>query len=99
MISGCYHVYLDVGTNVGIQIRKLFQPQLYQDAKIHPVFEKSFNRKNDLLETSLPYICAVGFEPNAHHEEVLKSIIKMLRNHKILPKQMYFDFRYRECLQ
>ena len=25
-LDGCYHVYLDVGANVGIQIRKLFEP-------------------------------------------------------------------------
>ena len=24
-LDGCYHVYLDVGTNVGVQIRKLFE--------------------------------------------------------------------------
>ena len=79
-ITGCYHVYLDVGTNIGIQIRKLYQPQLYKDAQIHPVFEKYFNRKIDALDASLPYICAVGFEPNPHHEEALKSYPQNHRN-------------------
>lgn len=26
-LDGCYHVYLDIGTNVGIQIRKLYEPR------------------------------------------------------------------------
>ena len=69
-------MYLDVGTNIGIQIRKLYQPKLYKDAQIHPVFEKYFHRKIDNLDASLPYICAVGFEPNPHHEEALKSNLK-----------------------
>ncbi len=30
-ISNCYHVYLDVGSNVGIQIRKLYEPHLFQN--------------------------------------------------------------------
>ena len=27
--DGCQHVYLDLGTNVGFQVRKLFEPELY----------------------------------------------------------------------
>merc|ERR1712062_50331 len=66
-LDGCYHVYLDVGTNVGIQIRKLYEPKLYPNAPIHSAFDKYFHRK----EETLPYICVVGFEPNPKHEEWL----------------------------
>ena len=41
-LDGCQHVYLDMGTNTGVQIRKLYQPELYPDAPIHPVFERYF---------------------------------------------------------
>ena len=29
----CWHVYLDVGTNIGVQIRKLFEPERYPGAE------------------------------------------------------------------
>ena len=32
ILGGCYHVYLDVGSNVGVQVRKLFQPEEYPKA-------------------------------------------------------------------
>ena len=41
-LDGCYHVYLDVGSNVGVQVRKLFQPEDYPRAKVLPVFEDFF---------------------------------------------------------
>jgi len=72
--DGCHHVYLDVGTNIGIQIRKLFEPTKYESALIHPVFEEYFHRKIEDLNSSLPYICAVGFEPNPNHEKILKDL-------------------------
>jgi len=74
LLDGCYHVYLDVGSNVGIQIRKLYEPSKYEGAKIHPVFDKYFHRRIQSLNSSLPYICAVGFEPNPNHENKLKAL-------------------------
>ena len=42
MLDGCYHVYLDMGTNLGVQIRKLYQPHLFPNATVLPVFDKYF---------------------------------------------------------
>ena len=81
LILGCYHVYLDVGSNVGIQIRKLYEPSKYVGATIHPVFDKYFHRNIQSLNSSLPYICAVGFEPNPHHESKLKGNCTIWRWH------------------
>lgn len=65
-LDGCQRVYLDVGSNVGIQVRKLFEPELYPDADVLPVFDSRFGppeeRKRD------PGLCAVGFEPNPRNE-------------------------------
>ena len=33
-LDGCRYVYIDVGTNMGIQIRKLFEPHLYPEAEV-----------------------------------------------------------------
>ena len=38
------------------------------------VFNKYFNRNVNNLNRSLPYICAVGFEPNPNHEKTLKEL-------------------------
>ena len=38
----CEYVYLDVGTNVGIEIRKLFEPHLYNNSDVISVFDEFF---------------------------------------------------------
>lgn len=55
----CQHIYLDMGTNIGVQIRKLYQPEGYPNAVALPVFSKYFNG------SSRRSVCAVGFEANA----------------------------------
>ena len=65
MLDGCQYVYIDLGTNIGIQIRKLYEPQLYPHAPVLPLFEKIFrNRTNE--------VCSVGFEANPLHNDYLK---------------------------
>ena len=43
-LDGCQHVYLDMGTNTGVQIRKLFEPHLFPNASVLPIFDKFFGR-------------------------------------------------------
>ena len=31
----CHHFYLDMGTNIGVQIRKLYEPNKYPKAQLH----------------------------------------------------------------
>jgi hypothetical protein len=69
----CKNVYLDIGTNIGVQIRKLYQPQGYPDALILPFFTKYFgNSRKD--------VCAIGFEPNAVHTPRLLNLQTVYRN-------------------
>ena len=42
----CQFVYLDLGSNKGVQIRKLFEPELYPGAAILPLFDKFFGGRN-----------------------------------------------------
>ena len=42
IVDGCYHVYLDVGSNIGIQVRKLFEPEKYPGAKVLPIYDAVF---------------------------------------------------------
>ena len=72
-LDGCYHVYLDVGTNIGIQVRKLFEPALYPNASVLSVFDAHFGPA-DSEGRRQDTVCAVGVEPNPHHTSVLKGI-------------------------
>ncbi|XP_052791353.1 uncharacterized protein LOC128225429 [Mya arenaria] len=66
----CRYVYLDLGSNKGVQIRKLFEPALYPGAKVLPYFDKIFGN----VEQRRKYACAFGFEANPRHFTRLKYI-------------------------
>jgi len=81
-LDGCYHVYLDVGSNVGVQVRKLYEPHHYPEAPFVPLFEKTFGTKDEraVLQPDIQNtVCAVGFEPNPHHTKTLKGIEEAYR--------------------
>lgn len=69
-LDGCLHVYLDMGTNIGVQIRKLYEPQKFPEAKVLPVFDKYFGSST----TRNQKVCAVGFEPNQNFELGLQNL-------------------------
>ncbi|XP_052791352.1 uncharacterized protein LOC128225413 [Mya arenaria] len=66
----CRYVYLDLGSNKGVQIRKLFEPALYPGAEILPYFDKIFGN----VDHRRKYACAFGFEANPRHFSRLKYI-------------------------
>ena len=74
MLDGCYHVYLDVGSNIGIQVRKLYEPKLYPEAYVHTIFDSHFGAIEERFHEDNQKVCAVGFEPNPHHTEYLKEV-------------------------
>jgi hypothetical protein len=70
----CQHIYLDFGTNIGVQIRKLYQPEAYKGAPILPIFDEYFGNR------SRSRVCAIGFEANAIHTDRLIQIQESYRN-------------------
>ena len=50
ILDGCFHVYIDVGTNIGNQIRKLFEPEKYPKAKVHSIFNSKFGNVTERLK-------------------------------------------------
>ena len=44
--SGCDSVYLDVGTNIGVQLRKLYEPHKYPGAPVLRIFDEVFGDAN-----------------------------------------------------
>ena len=71
VLDGCYHVYLDVGSNIGVQVRKLFEPHLYPKAKVQTIFDHFFGP----IELRSESVCAIGFEPNPNHTTYLKGTL------------------------
>ena len=76
----CRDIYMDLGSNIGVQIKKLFEPEKY------PIKEKSQERVLQLYsqEFGEPQLrkrrdsglCALGFEPNPKHYNRLKLLEK-----------------------
>ena len=71
--NNCSHVYFDVGTNLGVQVRKLAEPHKYRGAPILEQFRALFG--------SPPWchVCTVGFEPNPAHSQRLDLLEQKLR--------------------
>lgn len=76
-LDGCLHVYLDVGSNIGVQVRKLFEPQLFPDAPVLKIFDQHFGEH---LNRNLSQVCSVGFEPNPIHYQILQKISSSYKN-------------------
>lgn len=69
----CRTFYFDVGSNRGVQVRKLFQPQFYPKAAVHPLFAAAFGEQRQ-MSSNESGICAIGFEPNPIHRLRLNCI-------------------------
>merc|ERR1719431_116411 len=68
LLDGCLHVYLDMGTNSGIQIRKVYEAGIFPKAKVLPIFDEYFG----VSATRKQKVCAVGFELNPIFAEGLQ---------------------------
>ena len=70
--KNCTLFYLDMGTNIGVQIRKLFQPEHYPNSPVLPMFDQHFGPISS--RRANPRLCAVGFELNPRHTQRLKTL-------------------------
>ena len=62
--DGCYHVFIDVGANIGVHTRFLFEPSKYPESKSAVAhFENVFGAERDNRD-----ICSFAFEPNPAHK-------------------------------
>ena len=57
-----------------LQIRKIFEPELYPKSPVLEVYDKYFGNAN--LRKRKGHVCVIGFEPNPHHSEILQNIQK-----------------------
>jgi FkbM family methyltransferase len=73
--ASCDRVYVDMGTNIGHQIRKLYEPHLYpgNPTEIHFLNAFGADRRD---------VCAYGFEANPTHTERLQTLQRSYRAKK-----------------
>jgi FkbM family methyltransferase len=68
LADGCFHVFLDVGANMGVHGRFLLEPEKFPLAnKSRAIFEGQFGKHRDNRD-----FCAFEFEPNPRHKEKLE---------------------------
>ena len=73
--DGCFHVFLDVGANIGVHGRFLFEPEKYPKARIaRSIFDSEFGPDRDNR-----VICSFEFEPNPAHQEQLGKRVRAYR--------------------
>jgi hypothetical protein len=72
--DGCYSVYLDVGSNIGVQVRKVFEPEKYPGS----AFIHTYNEWLGPIEfRRLPgAVCVFGFEASPVFKERLDNLAK-----------------------
>jgi hypothetical protein len=71
----CKHLYIDMGSNIGVQMRKVYQPSGYPGAKVEPTFSRFFGSNNNRKD-----VCTIGFEANLHHTSRLLELQYNYRN-------------------
>eukprot|EP01047_Picozoa_sp_COSAG01_P068501 COSAG01_NODE_9916_length_2302_cov_2.195642_3_plen_310_part_00 len=69
-VRPCQSLYVDLGSNIGVQIRKLFEPSKYPGASVLPFFDEFFGPVDMRRQNT----CAFGFEANPKHMKRLKQI-------------------------
>ena len=64
-VTGCKFLFLDVGSNRGTHIRKLFEPHLYESAPYLQIFDATFGNASFRSQpSSVTGLCGLGIEPN-----------------------------------
>lgn len=69
----CEHLYVDVGANLGLQMRKLYEPHFFHGADVEHTYMQLFGpppRCN---------VCTISVEPNPLHADHLSRLHEQLR--------------------
>lgn len=83
--DGCRMIFLDVGSNIAMHVRFLYEPELYKPR--HP-YDDIFDQEFGVERSKAPdgTYCAIGFEPNPAHRD---------RHQKLAEAYARMGWRYR----
>jgi len=74
-LQTCKSIFLDLGSNNGVNIRKMYEPEKYGGAKLLPYLNEVFGQpKTRRGPASKSGLCALGLEPNPAHHERLRMV-------------------------
>jgi len=75
MFEGCSKVFIDVGSNAGTHIRKLFEPEKYPNCSYLKLFDSAIGDASFRGQASAKSgICSFGFEANPRWEHRYREI-------------------------
>jgi hypothetical protein len=72
--NDCTELYIDMGTNIGVQPRKLYEPKCYPKSSSIHMFQKVFGK----WAVQHRSVCTIGFEPNKRHASRLVKVERHL---------------------
>ena len=65
--------YIDIGSNVGVQVRKLYHPDQFRQAPVLPLFDQHFGAQRSK-------VCVLSIEPNPAHTKYLQTLATFLQD-------------------
>lgn len=80
--NNCTNLYLDMGSNIGVQPRKLYEPACYPNpdaGRALAKFDSVFGPVNNDMRLR---VCTIGFEANQHHTQKLVQVQNHLQRTK-----------------
>jgi len=81
----CTKVFLDLGASIGVQVRKMMEPQKYPGARIIEFFDQYLGGVDERSKAStVSGICSVMVEPNPSLYERLATVVSSYSDHKII---------------
>ena len=73
LADDCYHIFLDVGSNIGVHNRFLFEPHLYPKSTSRSHFQAKLGANFDNRDICA-FAFAFAFEPNPVHKPRLEQL-------------------------
>ena len=75
-LPDCEKIFLDLGANIGVTIKKLFEPEKYPKSPTLSIFNKTFGYHwlQESMKRFPRRLCALGFEPNPKHQKRLTEL-------------------------
>ncbi len=73
--AGCKHIFMDLGSNIGMHARFLFEPDHYNNSRYSSlIFDKMFSSQKERTKA-----CMIGWEPNPAHKDRLRRLSAYLK--------------------
>ena len=79
LADGCYHVFLDVGSNRGNHVRFLFEPDRFPLSFYEPTWQLFSRVFGPRFADADSAVCVFAFEPNPSHAEHLVRLARHYR--------------------